>query len=341
MKTLKDMAEKYPNVMKMLNDLTYGHTDTAKTINYMFRSSLADEGFTTTEASVRRWRRATMDTLDGSESAVAATESAEGTLTKGSPLNPLEALTAPRMKVLVLDIETSPILAYVWGTWKENVNHDMIVRPSEILCFAASWLDSKEIMFHSSKNGKYFDMLAALWALLDEADVLVTFYGKKFDLPKINTAFIINGFTPPSPSKHVDLCLAARSVFAFESNKLAYISNMLNTSGKLPAGGFATWKGCMENDPESWRKMELYNIQDVRDTKEVYVKMVPWLASHPSYAAFTANFVCPSCGSTELKKNGYYYTSVSKYPRFVCLTCGTWCRGTHRIDGAIVTGVAF
>lgn len=344
MKTLNEVAARNPLVHKILADMRIGHTDAATQITYHFKNNYhstthPDYDFSTTEASVRRWRRATIDSLDGAESHAEAREPSSEGHPKGSPLNPLEAVSEPpAMKVLVLDIETSPILAYVWGTWKENVNHDMIVEPSEILCFAASWIGSDETMFFSRQNGKRA-MLAILWRLLNDADVVVHYNGKKFDIPKINTAFITEDFDPPAPYKQVDLLLTARSTFRFESNKLAYVSKRLSASGKLSSGGFSLWKGCMENNPQAWADMKLYNIQDVQDTKEVYLYMLPWINAHPSFAAHSGKIVCPSCGSPDTKRDGYYHTSVSRYPRYVCKNCGTWSRSTHRIAGAERTGL--
>ena len=244
------------------------------------------------------------------------------------------------MRILFLDIESSPILTYVWGTWKQNINPDMIVEPSKIICFAAKWLGETETKFYSVYHDSADNMLLELWLLLNAADVVVHYNGKKFDIPRINTAFITYGFTPPSPYRQIDLLLTVRSIFEFDINKLGYVSKVLKTSGKKETGGIGLWLGCMKNDPDSWKKMMEYNIQDILTLEECYNMMLPWITGHPSFAAFSGKLVCPSCGKDKLTRRGYYYTSVSKYARFMCENCGTWSRNSKRVSGAEITGVA-
>jgi DNA polymerase elongation subunit (family B) len=335
------MADEYPIIKKLLSDLTLGHTEVANEINYRCRTGiiypLDKQQFTTTEASVRRWRRATMSALDGSEINADETESTEGGPVKGSPLNPLEAISEPPdMKVLFLDIEMAPIKAYVWDTWKVDIPADMIIEPRYMLCFAAKWLKTDETIF---RNINDHDMHDILWSLLSEADVVIHYNGKKFDIPRINTEFILAGYEPYSPVKQVDLYQVVKSVAAFEKNSLDYVSKVLGASGKKQTGGFSLWIGCMNNDPVAWKKMQEYNIQDIITLEDCYYLILPWISNHPSFAAFSGTFRCPNCGSQLLEKRGYYYTSVSKYQRFRC-ACGTYSRDTKRISGAPVTGVA-
>lgn len=322
MVTLKDMVEQHPAIRRIVADLGVRHTDAANEINFMCRNTGMD--FSTTEASVRRWRRATIEEMP----------------LDGSPLNPAEVISEPpEMKILFLNIEMTPILAYVWGTWKENVNHDMIVSPASTLCFAAKWAGGDEIIFESARQDKRV-FLSRLWNLLNEADVVIHYNGKKFDIPHINTEFVTFGFAPPSPYKQLDLLLVMRTAFKFHINKLDYVSKRLGASGKKVNAGFSLWKGCMEGSSDSWAEMEEYNKQDIITLEECYWIVLPWITGHPSFAAFSGTLRCPSCGSTNLKRYGVYLTSVSKYPRYICVDCGSWARDSKRESGASITGVA-
>jgi hypothetical protein len=75
-------------------------------------------------------------------------------------------------KILLLDIETSPNTAHVWGIWQQNIAINQLLESSQILCFAAKWLGEKDIVFKSIKNGSYKAMLKSIWKLLDEADAV-------------------------------------------------------------------------------------------------------------------------------------------------------------------------
>ena len=52
-------------------------------------------------------------------------------------------------KVLVIDIEWQPALAYVWRMWDENIQPDMLVDHGGMLCFCAHWEGTSDYMFFS------------------------------------------------------------------------------------------------------------------------------------------------------------------------------------------------
>ena len=44
-------------------------------------------------------------------------------------------------KILIFDIETSPMEAYAWGTFKENIPIQRIKKDWFVMTWAAKWLD--------------------------------------------------------------------------------------------------------------------------------------------------------------------------------------------------------
>ena len=60
-----------------------------------------------------------------------------------------------RPRILMIDIETAPIQAYVWGIWDQNVGINQIIEPGYTLCFAAKWVGEHKVTFMSlPKHGK-------------------------------------------------------------------------------------------------------------------------------------------------------------------------------------------
>lgn len=232
------------------------------------------------------------------------------------------------MKTLVLDIETLPLEAYVWGLWDVNIPINMIKEPGQVVCFASKWVGTKSTQFHRGP-----DVIQTAWELLDAADVVIHYNGKKFDVPHLNTEFVLAGLGPPSPFKHIDLCNVVKRQFKFPSNKLQYVSTALGLPGKVDTGGFELWKGIMANDEKWWAKMEKYNIQDVRITEKLYQRILPWIPDHPNLRLFNANWVCPTCGGPRLQKRGFAYTKVSKFQQYQCLSCNSYFRDSRRING--------
>lgn len=243
------------------------------------------------------------------------------------------------MRILAIDIETSPNLAYVWGLWDQNVNLGQLVESGEMLCWAAKWIGEDEILFASKFHGTKKAMVNKAWKLLDEADVVLHFNGRRFDVPWLQREFLEFGLLPPSPFKHIDLLDTCKRQFRFPSNKLEYVSKRLGLEGKIKHEGFELWVKCMAGDADAWERMKEYNVRDVTELEELYAILKPWIKSHPSHGAMTGEDVCPKCGCVELQKRGYSYTGQSKFQRFQCKGCGAYSRSTKSIERAAVVEI--
>lgn len=186
------------------------------------------------------------------------------------------------MKTLYLDIETTPIKAYVWGLWDQNVSIDQIIEPTTMLCFGARWGGTKKVIFKSVHHDGYKVMLEELHALMEEADVLVGWNSAAFDHKHINREFLENGFTPPSPVKDLDLMSIVKANFQFPSNKLDYVAQKLGVGAKVKHSGFKLWINCMAGDPKAWAEMKKYQIQDVNLLIDLYDILLPWFVGKAS-----------------------------------------------------------
>jgi DNA polymerase III epsilon subunit-like protein len=234
-------------------------------------------------------------------------------------------------KILLFDIETAPILGYVWGLWENTLGLNQIHTDWFVLSWSAKWLDRPEVMYMDQRKSKKIEndknLLKEIWKLLDEADIVVTQNGKKFDVKKLNARFILNGFQPPSPFQHIDTLKIAQKHFGFTSNKLEYLSKKLNINykkqdhKKFP--GFELWKECIAGNLEAWKEMETYNTYDVLALEEVYKKLIPWDTSNINFNVYHDGLetVC-KCGSNEFYKKGFQYTKTGKFQAYQCKKCG-------------------
>lgn len=238
------------------------------------------------------------------------------------------------MKILLVDIETAPHIGYVWGLWQQNIGLSQLLESGYVLCWSAKWYGFNEIMFDSIHQSKPKKMLKGIHALLEEADAVVHYNGTRFDIPTLNKEFLLNGMTPPSAYRQIDLYSTAKSRFRFASNKLDYISEQLGLGNKHKHEGFELWVKCMNRDEEAWKTMETYNKQDIYLLEGVYEKFKPWIKGHPNVALYTGATVdsCPVCGSDALSKRGYAYTSTGRYQRYCCGSCGHWSRARTGVD---------
>lgn len=235
------------------------------------------------------------------------------------------------MKILLLDIETAPNLVHVWGLWQQNVGINQIMAAGYTLCYAAKWYKEKPVMFDSVFKSEPKDMIQGVHSLLDEADAVVHFNGRKFDIPTLNKEFVMYGMAPPSPYKQIDLLQTSRSQFKFPSNKLDYVSQQLGLGSKVKHMGHELWVKCMAGDAKAWKEMEKYNKQDVVLLESLYDRFMPWIKSHPNHSLYESIECCINCGSNKLQKRGYARTQAGTYERFQCQSCGRWMKGRTNI----------
>jgi len=241
------------------------------------------------------------------------------------------------MRILAIDIETRPNLAYVWDIWNQNINLEALVETTEIICWAAKWIGEDHIEFRSSHHDGHDEMIRRAWDLLDSADAVVHYNGQKFDIPHLNREFVLLDMAPPSPFKQIDLLRTAKRRFRFPSNKLAHVSEALGLAGKVKHEGYRLWFKCMAGDEEAWATMREYNIRDVQLLEDLYERLKPWIVNHPSIGAMFALDVCPTCGSDQLEENGSVFLKTGRYVRFHCEACGSWVRSTKRSGGTAIT----
>lgn len=230
------------------------------------------------------------------------------------------------MKILLLDTETAPNTAHVWGLWQQNVGLPQILESGYVLCWSAKWLGEPEVLFDSVYASKPKTMLKKVHKLLDEADAVIHYNGTKFDIPTLNKEFLLYGLKPPAPYKEIDLLKTARKHFKFPSNKLDYVAKALGLKGKTKHIGHELWVRCMNNDPEAWKMMEEYNKNDVIILEQVYEKLKPWIKGHPNHSVFSGELVCPNCGSDHYQRRGTVLSTSGLYARFHCQGCGAWFR---------------
>ena len=231
-------------------------------------------------------------------------------------------------KILTIDIETSPAKAFVWGTFKQNIAISQIIEPTRMLSYSAKWLDGKQETHGEWEYEDRYYFILRLHELLEEADIVVTYNGKTFDIPHINREFILLGLSAPAPYAQVDLYQIVRSKFRFQSGKLAWVVAALELDRKMETGGFQLWVDVLAGDDKARRTMLRYNAKDVKITEQLYTELRGWITTGPNVALINGEaHACPRCASTDLQKRGFSLTTVSKFQRYQCNDCGGWSRG--------------
>ena len=233
-------------------------------------------------------------------------------------------------RVLILDIETSPMEFYGWHLFKQTVMPHQVKKSWAMLSWAAKFLNESGVYSgvvnpQEAIDRKDASIMNGIYQLIEEADILVAHNGKKFDFKRLNYRFAHNGLNPPSPYMVIDTLTESRKMFDLPSHKLEEVAKALNIDTRKIDTNFDLWIRCVHGNVHALEEMEGYNIQDVYLLEDVYMAMRGWIKSHPNMGLYVeANEpICPNCGCIELEYNPKPYTThVSKFKSFSCLSCG-------------------
>jgi hypothetical protein len=242
----------------------------------------------------------------------------------------LKKTTKP--KILILDIETSPILAEVWGLRDQNIGLDQIVEDSSILAWAAKWYKEKKIFYKDTGDQKNkrddSKILPTLWQLMNEADIVVGQNSQRFDVKIIESRFLYNNIKKrhlPSPFQQSDTLIMSKR-FRLTSHKLEFMAKFFKLKNqkfvKREFYGHRLWSECLKNNKKAWAEMRKYNPQDIITTEELFDVLLP----HNKKINFSVynplNEQKCSCGSFDLRPNGRDYQKTGVFRRYKCNECG-------------------
>lgn len=236
-------------------------------------------------------------------------------------------------RTLIFDIETSPNIAYVWGKYEQDALGDLI-KERQIISIAWKWLGEKTVhclslpMLPTYKKNPEDNrgLILKLHELFSQADIVVGHNVDSFDCPMSNSEFLIHGLKPPPPHRSVDTLKFARHKFRFNSNKLGDLGKRLGIGAKVHTGGFDLWAGCLRGDEKAWARMAIYNMGDVALLEKIYMKMRPWMISHPAITT-RGEVECPQCQSKNIQSRGTRIRRAGRVPTYQCQDCGTWSMG--------------
>jgi len=246
-----------------------------------------------------------------------------------------------KVKELVFDIETAPLTTYAWGLHEQNLNLGLLKKDWSILAWAGKWRGEPSSKIQYMDNRQCKDpqddkaIVIGLWKLLNQADIVITQNGDKFDIKKFNARAVMHGLPPVKPFKSTDLLKESRKVFSFTSHSLEYLSRMFNVKykklkhKKFP--GFELWKAVLAGNKQAWAEMRKYCIHDVLSTEELFERLRGWIKTQNLAVYYEDDIVRCRCGSTNLVPRGYARTDTGKFRIYHCKECGKWPRGAENL----------
>lgn len=236
-----------------------------------------------------------------------------------------------KIKIVSFDLEVSPALGRFYPPlWETRILK--LEERQKLMSFAYQIVGEKKIISRCLADLKGYKknprddkaLVKELHEVMSNADVLLGQNSDQFDVKMANYFFVMNGLSSIPPKKQIDTKKIAKRYFRFPSNKLDDLGEALGVGKKTKTTHSDLWEDCyLDQDLKAWKLMNKYCEQDVRVTTAVYLKLRPFMRTHPNIARMTGDHdSCPTCGLNDFTRvKAYRFTNTSKYTQYVCTIC--------------------
>lgn len=175
------------------------------------------------------------------------------------------------------------------------------------------------------------ELVRDLSKFLSTADVWITYYGKRFDSPFLNTRIVYwrsKGYKIDHLESvpHIDLYDTAKRKLRLHSRRLQVVSDLLGHGDKTPLD-LPVWLKAAGGHKKSIDFVAKHCDVDSIILAKNYVELLPLIPAHPHVGMLLGGKAadsCPNCGSTDLQKRGKYTTPATIRQRLFCKGCGRW-----------------
>lgn len=251
-----------------------------------------------------------------------------------------EIIKKGNARILFLDVETAPDVAVSFSRFKTNLSQDHVLHNGGwLISIAWRWSDETEVQGlsltpYEAIRRDDLGLVARLYELFEQADILCGHNLDNFDLPIIRSRMVTNGFPVHKSLKTLDTLKMARTM-KFQSNKLDSLGNILGVGAKVKHSGISLWVRCLHGEQDALDEMLKYNKGDIDLLVDVYMKLRAYDPKHTNIGLYNDadQPVCRVCGSLDLTLTGNsVYTQVSEFEEHSCNNCGARQRSRKAIN---------
>jgi uncharacterized protein YprB with RNaseH-like and TPR domain len=225
-------------------------------------------------------------------------------------------------KILFLDIETTDLDAdfgnmlafgYKWQGGKTEV---LSILDTNKLCKACGLVEAVD-----DKS-----LVIAARDIIEDADMLVTWFGKGFDWKFLNTRIVDAKLKPLPPTPHVDLYFTAKHHLKLTSNRLASVQDFLRLPSEKTTLRKRVWRRAQAGHVASIKYIVEHCKKDVDVLQEAYDRLKPYVRQHPTVALLTSR-TCKVDGA-QMQSRGTTWAGGKMLRRLACRKCGAWGKTT-------------
>lgn len=205
--------------------------------------------------------------------------------------------------ILIYDIETTRVKAWVWWSGKQFVSGDSLIDEPKIITIAYKWLGEDDITV-LTWDEKLSDkqLLEKFLKVYNSADMVIGQNNDRFDNRWVNARAMKYGLDVNTFVRSFDIMRETKRLFRLPSYSMKYITNYLGIQTKLEHEGIKMWEkiqtGTPEEQKEYLQKMVEYNRQDIVATEDMYLTLRKYMGHKTHFGVLNGQerFTCPNCG---------------------------------------------
>ena len=157
------------------------------------------------------------------------------------------------------------------------------------------------------------------------ADMLVTWYGSRHDIPFLNSRLLLHRLQPIPRLPHIDLWRTCKYQLKLHSNRLSSAAAFMGLTPKLDVPPI-TWQRAAAGHRKSLAILTERCRTDVEILRQAYLRLRPLIPNHPNInlAVAVESDNCPYCGFERCAWRGKHIAPIRRRERFQCLSCGAY-----------------
>jgi|TARA_Y100000310_G_scaffold342760_1_gene447302 uncharacterized protein YprB with RNaseH-like and TPR domain len=226
--------------------------------------------------------------------------------------------------VMVYDIETSRVKAYIWGTGKQFVNHNQIQTDTKIISIAWKWIGSDKVhsvVWDKDHNDK--ELLITFLKEYNKASMVIGQNNNKFDNKIVNARAAKHRLYIDRYVKSFDIMVMAKRYFRLQSFSMAYMAEYFGLTLKQSHEGIHMWdmieNGTPKEQKEYLKKMVDYNKGDIVTTEELYLTLRCYFGNVTNKAVQKGlpKWACPVSGSKDVRLSKTIFTEMGTIQRIL------------------------
>lgn len=249
--------------------------------------------------------------------------------------------------VCYFDVETTLATFYGFRLGEQRVEWNQI-KKEPVICVICWAINDGKVQSATFDINKYdpsayddnsdYKLIADFVKVASTADLLIA-HNSPFDIGVLGSRLMKHRLPDLAPTLVDDTYFKTKTRKTM-SHKLDYLLRYFGIGKKVEHRGLDMWKDVGQKNKKALQEMKKYCIGDVEGLRKLYKYITPYIKSNLNLAVFYGMpDICPKCAGEEtIIKRGYHRTTVGKYQRYQCTSCGWWGHDGTNLSGKKYTG---